>query len=119
MSYVPLVDLDIQTDDGKRYWLGAVIGDCPQAAMSFMLAFDEGKIAIRTTYMTYVFPATSDEMAAFVSAFRAWTPEKPITVQGARLCLMGRPLRIRTMGNDGYALGTGPGIWMRDDLAYH
>lgn len=23
MGYVPLVDLDIQTDDGKRYWLGA------------------------------------------------------------------------------------------------
>lgn len=115
MGYVPLVDLDIQTDDGKRYWLGAVIGDCPQSAMSFMLAFDEGKIAIRIAHVTYVFPATVDEMAAFIDAYRSWTPETSITLKGTKLFLTGRPMRIRVVGDDGYALGAGPGIWMSDD----
>lgn len=114
-SYVPLVDCTYSNGQ-RQLWVGEVLGLAPGLAMRIVLDPQQGLACIVGAGLPpTVFPMPPDEQRQVMEDFRRWRPGRPLVVHGITFDIaQAVPLRITTVGTDGYHLGAGGGIWSRE-----
>lgn len=115
-EYIPLVDFIVEAD-GRRYWVGEVVGLNPATTCRIICDLERrlGCI-VHGNMMSRLFTMTAEEQQQVMEAFRRWVPGQALAIGDTEFHLaQARPLRIRVVATDGYYLGAGPGVYMRQE----